>query len=210
MKTKKPEDWKPNGLHRGRTVRNLKARRARTRPSFLYLSFQRRIQIKNAGLFPSSLFSLSREYRAFVYDAALCICGRVLCGGFSFAFSRFLPRGTSKKKSETLKIFYSLVTVLKCVCVSDNLKMFKTACPFINTSLSVINFPFSLSSSRALHFSLSLSRHSLLIQRPGRVQTGRLHVGRRVPIRRRAGRVKLGQLRVVAKVFYDGPTLVGA
>jgi hypothetical protein len=75
---------------------------------------------------------------------------------FLLRFLVFFPAGR-QKKSETLKNFYSLVTVLKCVCVSDNLKMFKTACPFINTSLSVINFPFSLSSSRALHFSLSLS-----------------------------------------------------
>jgi hypothetical protein len=40
MKTKKPEDWKPNGLHRGRTVRNLKARRARTRPFFIISLFK--------------------------------------------------------------------------------------------------------------------------------------------------------------------------
>jgi len=74
---------------------------------------------------------------------------------FLLRFLFFFPAGRPKKKSETLKFFIfsfnkERTTVLKYVCVSDNLKMFKTACPFINTSLWVINFPFSLSLSLSL------------------------------------------------------------
>ena len=86
----------------------------------------------------------------YVFVDAFCLWWIFFC---VFSFSS--PRDVQKKKSETLKFFIfsfnkERTTVLKYVCVSDNLKMFKTACPFINTSLWVINFPFSLSLSLSL------------------------------------------------------------
>ena len=80
MKKKTPssEDWK-GGLHRrGRTVRNLKARRARTRPFFYLFFFVKESKRKQPALVGRSVCSLSLSLSLLSLAGAMrvrvCVC----------------------------------------------------------------------------------------------------------------------------------------